>query len=898
MVVRLVQLPQVVIVWLQRYGFGVGAFAVDAAQQDVGRRLQVDDEIRRRDVVREQLVQALVDEQLVVVEIQIREDLVLIEEVVADSHLAEEIGLAERDLLAMAVEQVEELCLQGRAGAIGVEVGEEGVLGFLEDDRGIEPRAEPFGQRGLARADGTFDREVAELQDGADDIIALVSFAPAWRRRVAAQLVTLAVLGAAVSARAQPAPTLASASAQANAIFEKKMSSILKLEDMRVLRDPAPVVAPVMPPAKNGKPAVVVPPPPPPDLLRMLSDGEGRIRRRAALAIGRVGLPAGVPPLVDLMKDADPEVRQMAAFALGLIGDKSARDPLIAALTDASPLMKGSAAEALGLIGDAAAAEPIGRMVAGIAQSGALTPVPSDADEFRRDTPAAAFKLGVAALTRLKAYDQLAAAVIDPAGKLRTTWWPVAFALQRLEDKRALPFLLALANDPDPYARAFAVKGLGALKDRSAVAVLLPLVASRDAAVQVEAIRALGKIGDAAAAQPLVAVAQGRNIPAPLRLEAVTALGGLRAAGVGDVLVDLLGDRDPLIRAAALTSASTAASDEFVTILSGLDPDADWHVRASLAVLLGTLPRQSALPRLTALLKDSDQRVIVAVLTSLVKLAAPGIGEILLDHLKSDDPVVRAAAASGIGEIRLPAGAQALPAAYQFALKDTTYVARAAAIEAFAKYGITVSRSLLDAALADKDWAVRARAASLLRQGDPASDADAKSRPAPTRLAPEAYNVPALVNPAVSTQAFIDTARGTIQIELAVLDAPLTVDNFVALVRRGFFTNLTFHRVVPDFVIQGGDPRGDGEGGPGYNVRDELSERSYLRGTVGIALDWADTGGSQFFITHSPQPHLDAKYTVIGRVISGMDVVDQIQQNDVIRRIRVWDGQQMIGGTE
>ena len=86
------------------------------------------------------------------------------------------------------------------------------------------------------------------------------------------------------------------------------------------------------------------------------------------------------------------------------------------------------------------------------------------------------------------------------------------------------------------------------------------------------------------------------------------------------------------------------------------------------------------------------------------------------------------------------------------------------------------------------------------------------------------------------------------------------------------------------------DPRGDGEGGPGYSIRDELNERPYLRGTVGMALDWADTGGSQFFITHSPQPHLDAKYTVFGRVIAGMDVVDKIEQWDVIRRIRIWDG--------
>jgi len=122
------------------------------------------------------------------------------------------------------------------------------------------------------------------------------------------------------------------------------------------------------------------------------------------------------------------------------------------------------------------------------------------------------------------------------------------------------------------------------------------------------------------------------------------------------------------------------------------------------------------------------------------------------------------------------------------------------------------------------------------------------------------------------------------------------VDNFVTLARKGFFDGVAIHRVVPDFVVQDGDPRGDGEGGPGYTIRDELNERPYLRGTVGMALSGKDTGGSQFFITQSPQPHLDAKYTVIGRVVNGMDVVDRIQQNDVIRRIRVWDGTQMIGG--
>ena len=93
------------------------------------------------------------------------------------------------------------------------------------------------------------------------------------------------------------------------------------------------------------------------------------------------------------------------------------------------------------------------------------------------------------------------------------------------------------------------------------------------------------------------------------------------------------------------------------------------------------------------------------------------------------------------------------------------------------------------------------------------------------------------MNPPVSTQVYLDTDRGTIQIELAVLDAPLTVENFVTLARKGYFNGLSVHRVVPDFVMQDGDPRGDGEGGPGYTIRDELNERPYLRGTVGMALD-------------------------------------------------------------
>jgi len=162
--------------------------------------------------------------------------------------------------------------------------------------------------------------------------------------------------------------------------------------------------------------------------------------------------------------------------------------------------------------------------------------------------------------------------------------------------------------------------------------------------------------------------------------------------------------------------------------------------------------------------------------------------------------------------------------------------------------------------------------------------------PAPLRQPIEYFDSAALLHPAFSPHAFLETKSGTIEIELNVVDAPLTSQNFVDLARAGFFNGTALHRVVPNFVVQGGDPRGDGEGGPGFTIQDELGAQAFVRGTVGMALDWRDTGGSQFFITVSPQPHLDGKYTVFGRVVNGAELLDGLAQWDVIERVRIWDG--------
>ena len=686
------------------------------------------------------------------------------------------------------------------------------------------------------------------------------------------------------------------------------MAWILQLEDRRILKIelPPPPVAPVVP----GRRGAVSPPPPPPssspDLAVLVADAEPRVRRRAALAVGRVGLADGVAILMPLLADTDAEVRQMAAFALGLIGvaledgspqPHAALVPAVAALTgalgDPSPLVRGRASEALGQIGARDAATAIGKVAAEFGKSPSVAAMQPDDEKWPASPEADAFRLALFALVRLRAYEPLASAVLDQSGRPISTWWPVAYALQRVGDKRALAALSELAKTPGRYTASFAIRGVGTAKDPAAAKPLVDLIdpGRHPLEVVVMAIRAVGSAGVSEAAAPLARLAAASETDPNLRLEAVGALTALRAADALPMIQDLLTDPWPALRGAAMRAAAAIDAEGFVLLLSGLDEDSHWNVRTTLAEVLGTLPAETAMGRLRGMLDDEDKRVVPAVLAGLARLRAPDINELLLARLKDSDASVREAAARHIGELKVAGGAEALREAYRGAQGDSGYGVRAAALAALAAYG-TEAADTLKTALGDQDWAVRVRAAQLLAKIDPSAAAAQTIRPAPG--APTvSYDDPQLIAPANSPHAFIETAKGAIEIELAVLDAPQTTRNFIALARKGFFNGLSIHRVVPNFVVQDGDPRGDGGGGPGYSIRDELNDRPFVRGTVGMALSWRDTGGSQFFITHSPQPHLDARYTAFGHVVAGMDVVDRIQQGDVIQRIRIWDGKDM-----
>jgi len=145
------------------------------------------------------------------------------------------------------------------------------------------------------------------------------------------------------------------------------------------------------------------------------------------------------------------------------------------------------------------------------------------------------------------------------------------------------------------------------------------------------------------------------------------------------------------------------------------------------------------------------------------------------------------------------------------------------------------------------------------------------------------------IDPNKTYTATIDTSKGKVVLDLYAKDAPKTVNNFVFLAREGFYDGIAFHRVIPNFMIQGGDPTGTGRGGPGYQFEDEFQNNphKFKVGTLAMANAGPNTNGSQFFITHVATDWLDGKHTIFGQVREGQDVVNQIQQGDVIKGIKI-----------
>jgi cyclophilin family peptidyl-prolyl cis-trans isomerase/HEAT repeat protein len=515
----------------------------------------------------------------------------------------------------------------------------------------------------------------------------------------------------------------------------------------------------------------------------------------------------------------------------------------------------------------------------------------------------------------------LVGAVTDAS--LGTRRGPALLALARVKGVPAAP-IMPLLSDTDTAIAWRAAYTLARM--RSAATARAMLAATRHPSVDVRdhAARGLARslTGDSLGQMARQRLRElSRDSSARVRTTALRVLAGY-GPGNGGAFADALRDDDANVRITAASFAHLAldsASADWLTVWrsdssftfrralaeAGLRrgalreqwkpwrDDPEWQRRAAAAELDGMGPAAEAIMALARPLKDEDGRVRAAAAGALATLAesasvATAARRQLRTLVRDPDFVVRANALGALANNASTEDLAAALASYEVAARDRDLDARLA-------FWTVVDSVLARASMSLPDTLGRALA-SIERPSDPlernraatiprfASWRDSTSAPRP-RPWYEARARESLDGRPRSAR--VVTNRGTLVLELFSADAPITVDNFAALARRGYFDGQTFHRVVPNFVVQAGDPRGDGNGGPGYAIRDELNPHRYGRGTLGMALSGPNTGGSQFFVTHSAQPHLDGGYTVFGRLRDGGGVLDRIVQGDRIVRITI-----------
>jgi cyclophilin family peptidyl-prolyl cis-trans isomerase len=591
-------------------------------------------------------------------------------------------------------------------------------------------------------------------------------------------------------------------------------------------------------------------------LARALADADAGLRRRAALAVGRLQDTLGTALLLPLLGDPDPEVRREAVFALGQIGlahpagpgrPAAAREAIEKLAGTADPTTVALALEALGKLGDRAATPFVA------ARLGAAGPA------LRGVAAVALWRL--ADSTALEA---LLGCLDDADAGVR---WRVLYALEKIVTPERIVLLAALhVDDDDPLVRAHAVRTLGRQKSPEGSAYVLQKLGDPDAGVVVNAIRALTLIADSTCGGCLPAFTGALGAADPyVRVTAATAM-AQRYAWV-----------------AADSAATAAALDSLAARLA--DPDA--ATRGACARALLARRGAGALPQVRPLLTDVSAYVRVAVLEALGSLPATDAEPLLVARLtRGTQPFDRATAAGALGTLR--GGGAVAP--LLGALADSADLVVAMVAGALAERGDPAAvPALTRAFLAHAGETNGDARGSLLEAlgtlaGKACADSLGRAHPAP--YARPVYDAAFFAAPA-ARGAVLHTERGDIEWAFENEAAPQAVKNFVRLAERGYFDGLSVHRVVPDFVIQDGDPTGTGSGGPGWTIRCEYNHLHYEAGMVGMALSGKDTGGSQWFVTHSPQPHLDGRYTIFARVGRGQDVVGRIVPGDRIRSVEI-----------
>lgn len=605
---------------------------------------------------------------------------------------------------------------------------------------------------------------------------------------------------------------------------------------------------------------------------------DAETRARAALALGRIADDRGGTLLPSLLADRSAEVRAMAAFGCQLAGDPGKTQELLPLLSDADVSVAAAAARAIGALGRGDGEDAL---IAAIPSARSPEPRASMLQSLWRFADAAS----VSAALR---YDR------DPDAKVRSA---ALFTLSRKPIESSLAALTAALADPDPYNAAMAARGLGVLARKDSIA---PLAAALDGGRTPLVINALLALETILEKNPGAAVAEDRKarilalggdanpnlaIPALVLLRQFEATNREIRQRLWSIALSGEGRR----RQVAIVSVVAALKDRARAALDAAVASPDPALRATAAETLAFLPAAAAKPYREKVAADKEAVVRLAALSSLNTAAAVAENRALVNSALTDpDAGVRAAAVEALGQLNDPSILPLVADALTRSQADRSPDVAIAVIGVCEKLRAEpAARAIVESAYRQSSKTLVSRLArrSLLQ----AFRVSRAAYPAPEyKTGRTAADYTALLSEARKPlQARVEMARGEFTIRFAGREAPVTVMNFVKLARAKYFDGVPVHRVVPNFVLQDGDPTGTGNGGPGYEIRDELNPLPYERGAVGMALSGPDTGGSQWFVTHSPQPHLNALYTVFGFVAAGQDIVERVEQGERIVRVTV-----------
>jgi cyclophilin family peptidyl-prolyl cis-trans isomerase/HEAT repeat protein len=615
-------------------------------------------------------------------------------------------------------------------------------------------------------------------------------------------------------------------------------------------------------------------------------DPSAVVRRHAALAMGRIGDRRAAPLLLELLTDPDSAVRKDAVFAIGILGGTTALDRVreLALITQPGAItgVHVEAVTAAARIGGEDGARVLSEVLNRWVGQATAERVPATAERALAE----AWRLG----------DHAPAALLTQFAEIRDTEarrWAI-YSLARLGAKTGATVLIRATDDADALIRSLAVQALNAsLADsagipRNALATRVErLVADPDPHVRINALRALATFGG----DEYVTTAADRAADEDpnVRVQALITLGDMDGTVAAEALRERLDGGIFATRYHALQSLARVVGAGAMEDITARLVDPDWRMRRGAVLGLGILG-EPARHGLRDALSDPDPRVEAEALGALLELDGEHARDLATHYLDHVDPVVRSTAIGYFAGHPEHAPVDALVETFARGVREHDMRVQRAALQALG--GVTdrsVASRLLARFPSHSNHQVREAAQTffpvLAEQWGPARPVETGRSIADYRDIVREVVLPAergTYRPVVT----LETDRGAVILELFPATAPLTVWTFLEFVDRRFFDGNTWHRVVPNFVVQDGDRRGEGRGSAGIVLRDEVSRIPYDRGTLGLARSGPDTGGTQFFITLSPQPHLNGSYTVFGQVRSGYEALDRITFGDRIRRIR------------